>query len=462
MINIVGLGYGDIDDLTIGILKMLKRTKTVFVKTFRHPVIKSLRDEGINFKDYNELYNNIIGEGKLTDDVVYAVPGNPLEDDKLINVCKERKLEYRIYEAAGIRGFIQKCINEEIGEVNIINSCNIDKKEINRQNEIVITNLEDESTVNKIKLKLLEVYFEDTYIYHLKIGEYKKCDRYTIKDINKIKDLDEQSIFYIRRNSKGKRNIYDLIDIVEILRGENGCPWDKEQTHESIKKDIVEECYEVLDAIEKKDNDAIIEELGDVLFQVMFHASIGNEKDEFTLLDITDGISNKMIYRHPHVFGNVNVNTTEDVLVNWDELKKHEKNFENLTDELNGVAKALPALIRAKKIQKKAKKVGFDWDDISGAFEKVKEELNEVMDVYKSEKMVRIKEEIGDLLFSCVNVSRFLEIDPEEALNLTTDKFIRRFSYIENKAKEMNSNLEEMSLSDMDKLWDEAKRLEKK
>ena len=260
---------------------------------------------------------------------------------------------------------------------------------------------------------------------------------------------------------KDKRDINDLIEIIERLRGENGCPWDREQTHESIRKGIIEESYEVMDAIDKDDEEGMIEELGDVLLQIAFHCVLGKEKGRFDLGDIINGICNKMIYRHPHVFGTEKVDNTEEVLVNWDELKKKEKKLETTTDELKGVARALPALIRANKVQGKASKVGFDWDRVEDAAIKVEEELNEVLDVYKSKNRAMITEEVGDLLFSCVNVSRLLDVDPEEALNISTEKFIRRFSAIEEKAGKKGVDLKEMPLKEMDILWDEVKKLEK-
>lgn len=462
MISIVGLGYGSIDDLTIKTFKMLKEAKNVFVNNLEYSIVNSFKEEGVVFKDYKELLVNIEKYSELDENTVYAVWGNTFENDEVIIRCKEKNINYNLYEGYGIETFLERCIGEKVGDIITLNSCNISKWNIDKRKSFIITDLISEKDINKVKSELLKVYYKDTDIYHIKAGSNKIEAKYRIDDIDKIEGLDEQSLIYVKENSKGKKDIHDLMAVIEVLRGENGCPWDKEQTHDSIKKDIVEESYEVLDAIDNENVEGIIEELGDVLFQVLFHASLGREEEEFSLLDITDGISNKMIYRHPHVFGNTSVNSTEEVLVNWDELKKNEKNFESLSDELTGVAKALPALIRAKKIQKKAKKVGFDWDDVSGAFDKVKEELNEVIDVYKEGKVSRIKEEIGDLLFSCVNVSRFLSVDPEEALNLTTDKFINRFSYIERRAKELSSNLEEMSLEDMDKLWDEAKKLEKR
>lgn len=196
-------------------------------------------------------------------------------------------------------------------------------------------------------------------------------------------------------------------------------------------------------------------------FKLFFHASIGKEDGYFDMSDVIEGICNKMISRHPHVFKSCNeLNSSDEVLVKWDELKKKEKGYSSLTEEMKGITKGLPALLRAHKVQEKAKKVGFDFDDVSFAINKVKEELKEVIDVYNTENVEKIKEEIGDLLFSCVNVARFLKVDEEIALNWTIDKFIKRFDYIERVAKEKNIELTNMNIDEMDKLWEISKKLD--
>ena len=211
----------------------------------------------------------------------------------------------------------------------------------------------------------------------------------------------------------------------------NGCPWDREQTHESIKNNLLEECYEVVEAIDEDDIDSLIEELGDVLLHVVFHATIGKEDGYFNINDIIESASKKMIYRHPHVFKDDNVETSEEVLVNWEELKKKEKEYKTISDEIDGIAKTLPALTKAHKVQKKVAKVGFDFEDVNEAATKVEEELKEVLDVYKSNNREKIINEVGDLIFACVNVSRMLSVDEEEALNASIKKFSKRFSFIE-------------------------------
>lgn len=242
------------------------------------------------------------------------------------------------------------------------------------------------------------------------------------------------------------------------MRSENGCAWDREQTHESIKNSLLEEAYEVIEAIEDDNIDGLIEELGDVLLQVIFHSVIGKEDGYFNISDVIEAITSKMIYRHPHVFGDISVNNSKEVLDNWDELKKTEKNYETLTEEINGIAKTLPSLIKAHKVQKKVAKVGFDFESIDDAVKKIEEEITEVLDVYKTNNREKIITEVGDLLFACVNVSRLLNVDEEEALNKSTKKFIKRFSFIEDNLLKQEKELKNVTLDEMNSLWEEAKK----
>ncbi len=257
---------------------------------------------------------------------------------------------------------------------------------------------------------------------------------------------------------KSRYDINDLIDIVEILRSPGGCPWDREQDHKSIRRDFLEETYEVIEAINKDDKDLLLEELGDVLLQVVFHTQIEREKGAFELSDVADGICKKMIERHPHVFGDVNAETSEQVLENWDVIKKRTKQQKTQTESMLSIPREFPALMRADKVQKKASKVGFDWDSADGAFDKVSEELNELKEAYSSGNQQNIHEELGDLLFSVVNVSRFVKVDSEEALTNSTDKFIDRFSKVEKMAEKQGLDMKNTDLATLDKLWDLVKK----
>jgi len=259
-----------------------------------------------------------------------------------------------------------------------------------------------------------------------------------------------------------KRTLDDLVEIMAKLRGNPGCPWDKSQTHETLKPFIIEEAYEVVDAISRKNREDLIEELGDLLLQIVFHSRIGEERGEFDIGDVIEGICEKMIRRHPHIFGDVAVEGTDEVLKNWEEIKREEKDMKSEAESMMNLPKALPALMKAFKVQEKAARVGFDWDDISGAIDKVYEELDELKEVYNAGNSDKIREEMGDLLFACVNVARFLEVEPELALNDAVKKFINRFNFVEATAAEFDKSLQDMSLQEMEELWQQSKKQEKK
>lgn len=256
---------------------------------------------------------------------------------------------------------------------------------------------------------------------------------------------------------KEKYEFSDLLEIMKILRSESGCPWDREQTCQSLKKYLIEETYEVLEAIDLENSGKIAEELGDLLLQVVFLSQIGAEEKSFDINDVINGICKKMVLRHPHVFGEAQADTSEAVLKNWEAIKKKEKGVETQTQVLKDVPSNLPALMRSYKVQQKAAQVGFDWDDIEDVFKKVDEEINELRDVYTSKNMERITDEMGDVFFSLVNLSRFLKVQPELALTGTINKFIKRFEYLEGESIKSGKRLGEMSLAEMDELWNKAK-----
>ena len=251
--------------------------------------------------------------------------------------------------------------------------------------------------------------------------------------------------------------VNDLENIMSTLRGPNGCDWDKKQTHESLKKYIIEESYELCQAIENDDIDEIIEELGDILLQVVFHAQVGKEEGFFDMKEVINGICTKLIHRYPHVFKDEDLDMNQFEKT-WEELKQEEKGENSTSEGLKRIPKHLPALIKADKIQHKAALVGFDWDNIEGVFEKIEEEYKELLDECKQGNIKYIKEELGDLLFSIVNLARFLHIDSEEALNLTNHKFINRFEFMEQNADELLRKFDDLTLDEMEELWKEAKK----
>lgn len=256
---------------------------------------------------------------------------------------------------------------------------------------------------------------------------------------------------------KNTYDFSDLLKIMELLRSENGCPWDREQDHQSLKKYLLEETYEVLEAIDMNDKKKLAEELGDLMLQVIFHAQIGKEHRDFDINDVITGICRKLISRHTHVFGSDRADTPDEVVENWEAIKKREKGLKSHASVLRDVPHSLPALMRSYKVQQKAAQVGFDWDNIEDVFAKVDEEIQELKDVYNSKNVERITDEMGDVFFALVNLSRFLSVQPELALTRTINKFIERFDYIEKESVKAGKKLEEMSLPEMDELWNRAK-----
>jgi tetrapyrrole methylase family protein/MazG family protein len=258
---------------------------------------------------------------------------------------------------------------------------------------------------------------------------------------------------------KDKYNIDDLISIVTLLRAPGGCPWDREQTHESIRKNFIEETYEVIEAINKNDTDLLKEELGDVLLQVALHTEIEREAGRFDFDGVCDGICKKLIVRHPHVFGDVTANNGEEALASWDAAKQSTKGIKSQSEAMDTIPLELPALMRAQKVQHKAAKVGFDWDNADGAFDKLYEEINELKNAMAQGVQADIDEELGDMFFSCVNIARFAKSDSEEVLKASTDKFIERFRIVERLCKEQGIDMQSASLETLDALWDRAKVL---
>ena len=483
MIKIVGLGPGAPEALTIGTIKALEKSENIFFRTEKHPTVDYLKETIKSFKTYDhfyeegsnfdEVYENIakdvVKQYEKLGELIYAVPGHPLVAEKsvfnLMKLCDESNIEYKILPAVSfIDAMMDSLKIDPIEGIKVIDAFDMKSQILDKRIGTIITQVYNPLIASEVKLQLLDCYKDDTIIDYVRaagIEGQESIRKIPIYELDMQEDIDYLTSVYVPRDLSNKKDFNDLVSIIDTLRGEDGCSWDKEQTHESMRNQLIEECYEVIDAINNDDIDGIIEELGDVLLHVVFHASIGNDDGYFNITDVIESICKKMIYRHPHVFKNKEQITSEEVLSNWDELKTKEKKFNSVTEELKAIAKSLPSLIRADKVQKKAAKVGFDWDKVEDAALKVEEELKEVLEVYKSDNKEKIEEEVGDLLFSCVNVARFLKVNEEEALNKTTEKFIKRFSFIEEFALLKGKKLTEMTLEEMDNLWNEAKKTEK-
>ncbi|QAA30737.1 nucleoside triphosphate pyrophosphohydrolase [Clostridium manihotivorum] len=483
MIKIIGLGPGSEEALTLGVVKQLKNSDNVFLRTEKHPTVQFLVEEGIKFNTYDSAYENsttfdqvyesiavdLIEQHRKFNDITYGVPGHPLVAEKsvvnLINLCKENDICYEILPAVSFIDVMMEALEiDPVEGLKVVDAFDIGNQVLDKRSGIIITQVYNQFIASEVKLKLQEEFNDDTEVYFVRAAGIKGQEsirKMPLYEIDMQEDIDYLTSIYVPKDLDNKKDFYDLMSIIDKLRSEDGCPWDREQTHESLKKALIEESYEVIDAIDKEDDAGMIEELGDVLLQVVFHSSIAKDDGYFNMNDVIQGICEKMINRHPHVFGDESIDTSVEVLEKWEDIKKKEKGFESITEELNSIAKSLPATIRAAKVQSKAKKVGFDWDRVEDAMLKVEEELNEIKEVYNGENRAKIVEEVGDLLFACVNVARFLGVEGELALTFTTEKFIKRFSYIEKIASEKGQNLSDMSLEEMDILWNEAKKDEK-
>jgi MazG family protein len=246
----------------------------------------------------------------------------------------------------------------------------------------------------------------------------------------------------------------DFVSVVRKLRRE--CPWDREQTHRSIRHNLIEEAYEAVEAIDRGDFNELKKELGDLLLHVVLHSIMAEEEGKFSIDDVIDLIKKKLIYRHPHIFGDVRIDSAEKVKQNWEKLKQAENKRESIMD---GIPKLLPSLLKAYRVQEKASHVGFDWRNIEDVWKKVEEEISEFKRTVSSGEYQKVEEELGDLLFAIVNYARFLKVNPESALNKSIEKFIRRFKYIELKLRENGKDIHNSTLEEMDRLWEESKRV---
>lgn len=283
------------------------------------------------------------------------------------------------------------------------------------------------------------------------------CKRFLPAFISVFCGMERSGIMPVAYTPKEKYTVEDLLEIMRLLRSPDGCPWDRAQTHQSIRSDFLEETHEAIEAINAEDPEALKEELGDVLLQIVFHAQIEKEKQAFGFDEVVDGICKKLIVRHPHVFSDGTADDAAQVLKNWDAIKRETKGGKTQADLLRAVPRTLPALMRSSKVQGRARRVGFDWPDVTGALEALEKETAEFKEAIASGEPQKIEEELGDVLFSAVNVSRFVHCDAEQALTVSCDKFIRRFSQVEKLAAERKLNMAEASPEQLDELWDQAK-----
>ncbi len=481
-IVIIGLGAGDLDQLPYGIYKKLKGASSCFVRTMEHPVINELLNEGVSFISFDDVYEKHDTFEKVYEEiaetllkqasveaVLYAVPGHPMVAEKTVQILIEEGPKCGIsVKIEGGQSFLDALFQsvkiDPIEGFQLLDGTALEKDDLHINQHMIIGQVYDPFIASNVKLTLMEKLPDDHDVYLVtaagsEMESVKKLPLYELDHEMELSNLTSVYVPPVKEINKQYREFSTFRKIIAQLRGPNGCPWDIKQTHESLKQYLIEETYELIDAIDKQDEDEIIAELGDVLLQVFLHAQIGEDEGMFTIEDVIEGISSKMIRRHPHVFGDIEVSGEEDVLRNWQQIKKEEKEQAGFTHKslLDDVGKSIPNLIRAHEYQKRAAKVGFDWNEVAEAWKKVKEEIIEVETEMDQGDEAALRMELGDLFFALVNVTRFYGIQAEEAVHAANQKFYNRFTYIEECIQNERKEFADYTLNELDQYWEEAK-----
>ncbi len=476
-LTIIGLGTGNINNITLEAYNLIK-SNPIILRTAIHPCIKDFEEIGIKFESYDKLYeSNESFENiyqTIVDDLIervkynniyYAVPGNPLFNEKTVELLinsQANNFNLKIIPGLSYLDVIADSLKIDLGEsTKIVDAYQVLDNSFSFDPEcnLLINEVWHNYYLSELKLKLMNFYPDETEVFLIKHAGLNDEEIFQIKlfELDRY-EVDHLSSLLIKKNPKLNRDFNSLVAITAHLRSPEGCPWDRKQTHESLKRYLIEETYEVIEALDNQDIDNLKEELGDLLFEILIHSQIATENAEFNIYDVIEDISTKMIHRHPHVFSNTAVNSVNEVLINWDQIKKKEKDIDSVSQDMKRIPLQTPELLKSDKIQHKARKVGFDWDNPRKAMEKVNEEVNEVLEVFdNNEGKERLEEELGDLIFAIVNVIRLSEIDPEEALRLANKKFINRFEKMENYVKHQGCELTDLNLDELENIWTNVK-----
>lgn len=479
-ITIVGLGPGSIDDISRKAWRTIENAEVVYLRTRKHPCVPDLPQNPIyesfdhlydlleKFEDVYETIAQEIISAAHEGDVIYAVPGDPLVGEStvtyILSAAQEESIKVEIVNGISfIEPMLAQIGIDALDGLQIFDALTIADMHhppLNPEYPVLLAQLYSQTVASNVKLTLMNQY-PDEFI--VKLIHAAGVDGMTVEEIP-LYEIDHSAHIDVLTSlfipPLGELTSFEAFqEVIAHLRAPEGCPWDRKQTHESLRPYLIEEAYEVLEAIDNADPQALYEELGDLLLQIVLHTQIAIDDGEFYMTDILRTLNQKMIRRHPHVWGSVDVNGDPDqVVTNWEDIKKAEKaknGNESRKSILDGVPKGTPALFVAHKYQAKAAKVGFDWNTIDGVEDKVKEELEEILTAESDEQRIK---EIGDLLFALVNWLRWLGVDdPETIMRDVNAKFYRRFRYIEEQVDQTGKILSDYSLDEMDKLWDEAK-----
>lgn len=478
-ITIVGLGPGTFGLLTVETLDKLKSAQILLLRTAKHPTVIGLVERDISFATYDYLYEekesfqevyaaiaaDCIRRAREGQRIVYAVPGSPLVAEKTVllirDLAREEGIQVEILPGMSFLETLYARLHiDPIEGITVVDAADLESLLPEMTTALIVTQVYNRQIASDAKLTLMEKYGDDwqiTLVRNVGLPD-EDIRQIPLFELDRVEVIDHLTSIYIpaRKECTKAFSLKPLLDIMVTLRSPEGCIWDIEQTHTSLRRYFVEEVYEVLEAIDLEDTEKLCEELGDLLLQVVFHARVAEESGCFSMQDVIDGVSKKMVRRHPHVFGKVSVRDAAEVVVNWEAIKKQEKADER-SGVLDGIPKGLPALLRAYKLQGKAAKVGFDWDSIEPVWDKVREELAELQEAESRNHLLDIEEELGDVLFAVVNLARFLGVEAETALNVTNNKFVRRFQYIENKVAQLGLKWDKLTLEELDGIWNEAK-----
>lgn len=486
-ITIVGLGSGGEDQLTLGILKTLEQAKLRFVRTASHPAVDDLARRGIVFESFDTVYESNDDFAQVYEtiadkllqlaaedggrDIVYAVPGHPMVAERTVQLLRARGPERGVtVRTLGGESFLDQAFVrlgfDPIEGFQLLDAAEVSREQLRPRLHTVIGQVYDAFTASDVKLALMDVYPDDHPVVFgqaLGVPGEERIRTIPLHELDRQDSYGNLALVYIPASFDDRlrrRSFERLHEIVAILRSPEGCPWDRAQTHASIRKNFIEETYEAIEALDNDDPDNMKEEFGDVILQVLLHSQMEEEEGTFDVFDVLAELNDKLIFRHPHVFGGEDARDAEEALRNWEAMKAEEKRRKGVPERqslLDGIPKDLPALPRAYKLQKKAASVGFDWPDLDGVFDKIDEEIAELKEAVKRESPERQKEELGDLLFAVANAARFIKADPEEALAGTNRKFGARFRYIEEQLRIKGRSFDDADLTEMEDLWQQAK-----
>ena len=477
LITIVSVSTGDISLLSKAALDALETRKRVILRTERHPLADYLKDHSIPFESLDALYDEaetfdafndaaaamLIGAAE-TGDVLYAVADAAM-DSTVAAVLKRTDETDKIKILPGISHADRCLAMAQAGTQDIrLSSAEtfLTADDLNPRISCFLSELHSAACAGACKIKLLELLDDDTEVFFFSGGEdgSLQMQHIPLYTLDRQEHYDHLTAFLYTAKPLEERKRFgtdDLHAVMRRLRAKDGCPWDQEQTHESLLTNLLEESYEFIEAAKEQDAEHMAEELGDVLLQIMFHAVIAAQCGEFTLADVTTGVTSKLIVRHPHVFGSVKADTASQVLDNWESIKRKQRGIESIAGAMDNVSKGLSAAMRASKVQHKAAKIGFDFPDALSALDKVREETAEVLACI--DNGTDTQEELGDLLFSVINVFRLCGVNPDIVLTAATDKFIRRFRGMENRVKSEGKSIGDLTLSEMDVYWTEEKHI---